>query len=57
MASFAVQKLLSLNRSHLFIFISITLGDGVEKKYCRDLCQFSAIIFLKFYFTHSYLNH
>ena len=31
MASFAVQKLLSLNRSHLFIFISITLGDGLKK--------------------------
>ena len=30
MVSFAVQKLLSLIRSHLFIFvfISITLGDG-----------------------------
>jgi len=26
--SFAVQKLLSLIRSHLFIFISITLGGG-----------------------------
>ena len=31
--SFAVQKLLSLNRSHLFtfVFIVITLGDGSEK--------------------------
>ena len=30
MVSFAVQKLLSLIRSHLsvFVFISITLGDG-----------------------------
>ena len=28
MVSFAVQKLLTLIRSHLFIFISITLGDG-----------------------------
>ena len=33
MVSFAVQKLLSLIRSHLFIyvFISITLGDRVKK--------------------------
>ena len=36
--SFAVQKLLSLIRTHLFIFvfISITLG---QKGYCCDLCQ------------------
>ena len=35
--SFIVQKLLSLIRSHLFIFafISITLGGGA----CCDLCQ------------------
>ena len=33
MVSFAVQKLLSLIRSHLFIFvfIAITLGDGSRK--------------------------
>ena len=33
MVSFAVQKLLSLIRSHLFIFvfIFITLGGGIEK--------------------------
>ena len=33
MVSFAVQKLLSLIRSHLFIFvfISIILGDGLKK--------------------------
>ena len=33
MVSFAVQKLLSLIRSYLFIFtfISITLGDGSKK--------------------------
>ena len=31
MASFAVQKLLSLIRSHLFIFIFITLGGGSKK--------------------------
>ena len=40
MASFAVQKLLNLIRSHLFIFafISFALGDGTKKHYC-DLCQ------------------
>ena len=38
--SFAVQKLLSLIRSHLFIFafISITLEDGPQK-YCYNVCQ------------------
>jgi len=38
--SFAVQKLLSLMRSHLFIFgfISITLKDRLKKN-CCDLCQ------------------
>ena len=40
MVSFAVQKLLSLIRSHLFIFafISFALGDG-SKKFCNDLSQ------------------
>ena len=38
--SFAVQQLLSLSMSHLFIFvyISIILGDRL-KKYCCNLCQ------------------
>ena len=33
MVSFAVQKLLSLIMSHLFtfVFISITVGDGIQK--------------------------
>ena len=31
MVSFAVQKLLSLIRFHLFIFIFITLGGGSKK--------------------------
>ena len=37
---FVVQKLLSLTRSHLFIFafISITLGGG-HRRCCCDLCQ------------------
>ena len=40
MVSFAVQKLLSLIRSHLFIFIYIfiTLGGGSERS-CCCLCQ------------------
>ena len=39
MVSFAMQKLLSLIRSHLFIFvIFITLGSGSKKFYC-NLCQ------------------
>ena len=31
MVFFAMQKILSLIRSHLFIFISIILGDRLEK--------------------------
>ena len=40
MVSFAMQKLLSLIRSHLFIFafISFALGN-IPKKYCYNLCQ------------------
>ena len=40
MVSFAVQKLLSLIKSHLFIFvfISFTLGGG-SKRSCCGLCQ------------------
>ena len=40
LASFAVQKLLSLIRSHLFTFafISITLGVG-HRGSCFDLCH------------------
>ena len=40
MVSFAVQKLVRFIRSHLFIFvfISISLGGG-SKKICCDLCH------------------
>ena len=40
MVSFAVQKLISVIRSHLFIFafISIALGNDL-RKYCYDLFQ------------------
>jgi len=39
--SFIVKKLLSLIRSHLFIFafISITLGGGGHRGSCCDICQ------------------
>ena len=41
MVSFAVQRLLSFIRSHLFIFvfIFITLGGGSKKILLHDLCQ------------------
>ena len=47
--SFAVQKLLSLIRSHLFIFvfISIALGDGSKK----DI----AVIYIKECSAHVFL--
>jgi len=40
MVSFAMQKLLSLIRSHLFIFpfMSFALGDRA-KRYCYNICQ------------------
>ena len=39
MVSFAVQKLLSLIRSHLFIFAFISTALGDPRKHCCDLCQ------------------
>ena len=39
MVSFAVQKLSSLIRSHLFIFISITLGGGFKKILLRFMSK------------------
>ena len=38
--SFAAQKLVSLIKSHLFIFgfVSFAKGDRSKKKYCYDLC-------------------
>ena len=63
MVSFAVQKLLSLIGSHLFIFafISFTLEDRL-KKYCCDLCQrvfclFSSRNFIVSGLTFSSLIH
>ena len=44
MVSFAIQKLVSLIRPHLFIFvfISITLGDGWKKIMLRFKSECSA---------------
>ena len=41
MVSFAVQKLLSLSRTHLFIFayVSFNQEDITKKNYCCDSCQ------------------
>ena len=57
--AFAVQKLLSLIRSHLFIFafISFTLGDGSKKNIAAIYVkECSAYIFLQeFYSIQSYI--
>ena len=47
-ASFAVQKLLSLTRSHLFtfVFISITLGSVIQDLVMIYVIKCSAYIFL-----------
>ena len=37
--SFVVQKLLSLFRSHLFIFVFISITLGGHRGSCCDLCQ------------------
>ena len=64
MVSFAVQKLLSLIRSHLFIFvfISITLGDGLKKILLRFMSKsvlpmFSSKSFIIFGLTLRSLIH
>ena len=43
--SFAVQKLLSLIRFYLFLFLFITL-EVESKGSCCDLCQSSSYVFL-----------
>ena len=47
MVSFVMKKLLSLIRSHLFVFIFITVGDG-SRRYC---CSLSPSILPMFYFN------
>ena len=39
MVSFDVQKLLSLIRPHLFIFVFISITVGDRKRFCCNLCQ------------------
>ena len=46
--SFAVQKLLSFIRPHLFIFISITLGSGPKK-------EIFAVIYVREYSPYVFL--
>ena len=43
--SFAVQKLLSLSRSHLFIFLFPLLWEMDWKRCCCDLCQSVCLCF------------
>ena len=59
MFSFAVEKLFSLIRFHLFIlaFIFFTSGDGSKKTYVRVFCLFSSRSFIVFGLTfRSLLN-
>ena len=48
MITFGVQKLLSLIRSHLFIFVflSITLGSGSKKILLQFISECSAYVVL-----------
>ena len=46
MVSFAMQKLLSLIRSRLFIFIFIVLGGGSKKILLQFMSECSAYVFL-----------
>ena len=59
MVPFAVQKLLSLIRSHLFIcsFVSFALGEGSKKNIATiSVTECSAYVFLKeFYSICSYI--
>ena len=59
MVFFAVQKLLSLTRSHLFIFvcISIILGDGSKKILHNVLPMFSSRSFIVSGLTFRSLVH
>ena len=46
MVSFAVQKLLNLIRFHLFIFVFITLGDGLKKILLWFMSEYISYVFL-----------
>ena len=59
MVSFTVQKVLSLIRSHLFIFvcISFALGDHSKKILLQSVSECSAYVFLQnFYGFQSYIQ-
>ena len=55
MASFAVQKLLSLIRPLLFTFVSITLGDKSKKQEEKTLLQFRSKSFLPMFSSMSFI--
>ena len=60
--SFAVQKLLSLSRSHLFLFLFPLFWEMDWKRYCcnscqRVICLFSSGSFIVSSFTFRCLNH
>ena len=57
MVFFAVQKLLSFIKSHLFIFISIILGGGSKKIFAVIIVkECSSYAFLQeFYRVQSYI--
>ena len=57
MVFFAVQKLLSLIRSYLFIFafVSFALGDRYKKKVTIYFGMFAYVFLKKFYDFWSYI--
>ena len=62
MVSFAVQKLVNLIRSHLFIFVFISLGDGPEKTLVQFMSEnvlpvFSSRSFMVSRLTFKSLSH
>ena len=62
MASFAVQKLVSLIRSHLFIFLFVTVGDSLKKTWIwfmseNVLPMFSSRSFMMSCLTFTSLSH
>ena len=58
MVSFSGQKLLSLIRSYfvLFVFISITLGDGSKINVLLDYCAFISLVSKYFFFISSLIS-
>ena len=62
MVSFAVQKLVSLIRSHLFIFLFVTVGDSLKKTWIwfmseNVLPMFSSRSFMMSCLTFTSLSH